>query len=273
MSTTTPPAGQLDSYGDMQELFQTARLTAKILGFVVAGIFTVFQFKDLPLSPFTDSGTPQLLIRIALILYFWSWVIATPFNLHLQSTVFTQDPHHGRVPVGYYFLLPMLLAVGALLAVTSRNERYLALAFSFLLIIDLPIWWQWVVWSRRVIEASKVTYLHQSAPHYSGVERLNLIENYISGRWQWGRYVAMVLMLIGINIFCFDSKIRLDFASTLASRLPGASPEMLERLLPALSFFLYVVVAELWIWAVRIKTMISLRLIKRLASTYKLQPL
>jgi hypothetical protein len=254
----------------VQGIGRTVRRAIWLIGGVLALIFSWIQLRDIPVASLIEKTEPDLLLRFTLALYYSCWVFGTTFDTNLQSSVYVRDPNRGLIPKFAYVLLIGFGVVAALLMWASKSEAYFAIVLTFFVACNIGGFCYVLSYVRPIMAASKEQY--ELKRDYFGLEQLDLVIVYMSGRWQWLRFIAMVVMAIAMNVIVFSDSARALVARLLATIAPPASAESIDRLIPSLSFLIFVLVAEGWIWAQRLRVRTTIDLVEILAAKYIVRP-
>jgi hypothetical protein len=261
----------LDSIREVEKLFGTARTFLTVVGAAFGLIFTYLQVKNITIVGTILTFDPETLTRLTLIIYYNSWIVASNLETKMAQSVYTADPNRGRIPVSMFVILPLLLALGALLFFIQSNERYLSFALLVFLLVDITLWMNVSRLARLMAAKSATIYTEQGM--FVGLERLRCYSReYIRGRWQAYRYMAMACFLAVILIICHFDPIRSQVALALHSSLPDVPVQKFWELIPGALFFSYISLAEGWVWTMRLKTKRSLALLDELRANYTLKP-
>ncbi len=262
------PNNILDSKGHIDELAFRARLSIKIVGGILALIFTWLQFKEYPLAPFVESTQPELLRKLTLAVYYFCWVFGTSFDVSTQQAVYVSDPKKGRMSWDTIAaVLTLLLVVGILLWASDDDKKFAAVLTVFVL-ANIGLWLYLLRRVEPIIRASESFYRKEK--DFFELERLHVVRDYISGSWQWHRFVAMCAIVIAADLVCFVDPVRQTLSTIIHSYLPDLSTDVISSLLPDFSLVVFVLVAESWIWTIRVRTRTSMNVMSVLKEKYKM---
>ena len=195
---------------------------------------------------FANPDLSSVLWRTALVIYFFSWVIGAESDTEMQADVYLAAPHGGRLTkqdIGV--ILGIALGFGVL-CVVSDSYRGFALALTGFWAINLAAWRYMVRVLKTPIHQSYVKY--GRAGQYIEMERLRAAEGYVDGRWQWWRFAAGALLVLAMDGLAFFSDIEPGYAQG--------------------SIFFFVVFVEGWIWIMRAKAKLSLKVLDDLSDRY-----
>jgi hypothetical protein len=140
---------------------------------------------------------------------------------------------------------------------------------SAFVVINIALWRYVLFRVKPIIHESRK--LCKEGDRYFEVERLEVTEEYISGKWQRNRFIVMLIIVVLADLVCFAIPVREMLSSGAEFIFPSLSASSLAPILPDLSILLYVVVAEGWIWVKRLVTRTSLHVIEALNDKYVLE--
>lgn len=194
---------------------------------------------------FANPDIATILWKAALVLYFFSWVFGADADTDMQSEVYLSAPHEGRLTKQDIGVMVGIAAGFAVLCVVSDNYRWFALALAGFWTINVFAWRYMVGALKTPIRQSYVKY--GRAKQYVAMEKLRAVERYITGRWQWWRFGAGFILAAAMNVLSY-----FDLGSGYVEA----------------SIFFFVVFLESWIWIMRSRTRLSLRVLDELADRY-----
>lgn len=251
---------------EIDKLADKARLAISVIGGLLALAFGWVQLKDFPFIPLLESTQAEFVLKVALALYYFSWVFGTNFDVKLQQDVYVRDRDHGRLGWRAASAIAGFGVVAAALLWVSDDEKRFAAVLTVFVVMNAV---GWRVVMTRVTSIVHMTLLLVGGDFFER-ERLRAVEEYISGNWQWHRFLAMGLIALIGDVICFFPAVRMTISSMIASVDFGLKGAVVSQLLPAFVFVSFLVLAEGWIWAIRIKARLSLSLISDLKGRYEL---
>ncbi len=217
-----------------------------------------------------ERAEPDLLLKLTLALYYSCWVFGSTFDTNLQMSVYVRDPNRGLFPKFAYALLIGFGAAAAILLWASKEEAYFAFVLTGFVAFNILGFFYILRYVKPIMAASKEQY--EIKRDYFGLEQLDLVITYMSGRWQSLRFTVMVLLAIAMNVIVFSDSARGLVASLVAAIAPPVNAQTIDRLIPSLSFLVFVLVAEGWIWAQRLRVRTAIDLVEGLAAKYIVRP-
>jgi hypothetical protein len=194
---------------------------------------------------FASPDIATVLWKTALVIYFFSWVFGADSDTEMQSEEYLAAPHEGRLTKQDIGVMLGIVAGFVVLCVVGNNHRWFALALTGFWAINVVGW--------RYMVAALKTPIHQSyvkygrAKQYVEMEKLRAVERYATGEWQWRRFAIGAVLAAAMNVFAF------------VEPRPGYAEA---------SIFIFVVFVESWMWIMRSRTKLSLRVLDDLSERY-----
>jgi hypothetical protein len=264
------PVDLLEEKEKVNKLARTARWSINVIAGVLALFFTWVKLSGTSLIPVLENTEPEVLAKIILVFYYLCWVFGTGFDVGNQQAVYVSDPKEGRIALDTFGVLVGLTIVTAALLWASDDIKVFAAMLVVFLIANILLWRYLLTRVRPIIEASAKIY--RDRKNYPDLERLHVVENYLAGDWQKHRFLAMCLLLAAANVICFVEPVQQAASAVMRLILPPNLAPAIVRLLPHLSIILFILVAEGWIWIMRVRTWTSLHVIAALRKSYELKP-
>jgi hypothetical protein len=239
-------------------------------GATLALLFTWIQFRNFPFGILANSTTPILLWHGGLTLYYISWVSGTKFDVDVQELVYVSFPRRGKMPVHGFLIILLLVVVAAVLLWTEGHIQKFAIAINIFVFIDHLAWMYLIRFIKGVVSNSKNIYRERK--DYFALESLDIISYQIQGNWKWWRLTGTIPILILINAFAFSITIHSYLTTATITMLPSFSFQDASAFVSGALLSCFVLVAEVWHWLIRIKTIVSLDFIDKLSGKYALSP-
>jgi hypothetical protein len=243
-------------------------------GPIFGAIFVWLQFQDFPIHAFmANESTPMLLWHIGLSLYYISWIEGTNFDVDGQELVYIAFPERGRVPFHGIGTIVALIGAGVLLAWTAGDIQRFAIALDIFIIVD-HVAWRYLGWLLKdVVQQSETRY--QEMRDYFSLEELRVVCYQIQGNWKWWRFTGTLPIIILLNAFAFSSTIQSYISAMIVAVIPPPplSTADASAVVAGLLVLLFVLVAEIWSWSLRIRTVMYIRCIDDLYRAYLLGPI
>lgn len=256
---------------EIDQLADKARLAIKAIGGALALGFGWLQLKDLPLIPLLESTQAGFVLKIALTLYYFSWVFGANFDVGLQQAAFLRDRHRGNLGLRAIAAIAGFGVVAAILLWVSNDEQRFSMALIAFVVVNVV---GWHVLAARVSSICHASLILAEGDYFE-IERIRLVQEFISGNWQRHRFLVMFLIAAVGAAVCFVPEVRATIRTVVVSLAPDLREKgaVVDQLLPASVFLMFLVIAESWIWTMRAKTRLFLALIDDLRLTYEMRPI
>lgn len=247
---------------------------------------------NLPIELAPDLLRPASLWKVLISLYALSWYYGTTFDNRYQIDVITSAPE-GRLPIGSVAVAVTIFVLFAAMwwldvfsdTIANAYLPWLGAATSEglfdLMIVVLAGFWIFNIFAWRFYLARHMTGLiaksridTQSSRDYLRNEMLDQIDQFISGRWQWARFLSGMVVLLLIIIVA-KTHLRDDLARLLA-RVAGPqfiSETQLRAVLPHILVVVWFIESEAVIWFMRIRLKFYVDCLQRLKRKYVMTPL
>lgn len=268
----TPLDGSSDTR-DAREKTRFAQYTRSIIRAValVFGLLVAYlQIKDVKPDALLTPTSADILWRIALVFYYWSWVGGINFDLNFQELAYKSFPGQGRWPLQLYFVLAIFVVMAVVLLLSFGNIAHFSLALTGFLVVDHLLWLFVRLFLRKSIDDSRARYAAEKK--FYELEILNMVETQIFGRWKLWRLLTGAAVVIVADALVFNQAFRDAFGSAVQIICPWLSAVDAVTLAYSLFFLLYVLVMELWLWSYRMRLYIRLETMEYLDKLYQLYP-
>jgi hypothetical protein len=224
-------------------------LPAVVGGLELKDIFEEGGFHRMPEALGDAIANPDLsglLWRAALVIYFLSWVGGAESDTEMQSEVYANAPHGGRLTVTDAGAI-VSIALGFLaLCIFGKTYQGFAGTLTVFWGINIIAWRYMVHVLKPPIHHSYTAY--GRAGRYIDMERVRVAERYIDGRWQWWRFAVGAVLIVVMDLLAFF----LDLP-------PGYAHG---------TIFFFVVFVEAWIWLMRWRAKVALNVLEDLSERY-----
>jgi hypothetical protein len=258
----------LDSKAEIDRFASRIQTAIKIVGGILAALFTWLQLKDFPFIPLLESTPPEAILKFIIAVYYFSWVFGSSFDVRLQQSVYVSDPGRGQLTWPGIVALGALAVIAAVLLWVSDSTKEFAVVLHIFVLADLLTWKYYLIpRTTPIIRASKGICAKDR--EFFDLERLSLVESYMVGKWHWYRFIALGALLLIIDVLCFIDPIRALLGALIESAVPGLKTGLATSLLPVLSIVAFIVVAEGWKWMLRINMRTALQVISDLKKKYR----
>ncbi len=219
---------------------RTMRTIIKTLAAILVFVYGWLKLGSLPIGAIVGGISDDVLVKIALCIYFLSWVAGTMNDTDEQETAYAKAPNQGRFPwQGVAVCIIVAAVFGILCCVDSAKW------FGFWLAVFLALNIGGYCYLRSVIEP----VMTQSKDEYNkdhntlSILKLEIVQTYLIGNWQWYRFTYGFAVIGLIITMCYS-----QLPDVLNAKYPAIPPQSYI----ALSVFFYVITFEGWIWIMRI---------------------
>ncbi len=231
---------------DVRWLKKVVALIGTILG-IILGINKLVQSQ---FGALTNSVSADFLLQISMIILFFSFIYAARADADLVELVGTKPPRVGVLSPEGIGLIILLTAIYIFLWFSDGVKEFSLFlgAFWFL---------NFIGWHLTAKKALQNTFKYEQDEDIDIIERIKLVENHMTGRWQRNRFL-LGFLLYGILIVSTvsDLYLKVSFA--------GFSPEFVI----SLYIFLCLIFLLGWMWIKRISVTIALGTIESMARNY-----
>jgi hypothetical protein len=242
------------------------RAAALVFGLLVAYL----QIKDIRPDALLTPHSADIIWRLALIFYYWSWVAGLNFDINIQELAYVAFPGQGRWPLQLYVILAVFVTVAAILLLSYGNITHFSLALTGFLLVDYASWFYMRRFIRGSIDESRTTYATEGK--FYEVEILSMVESQVFGQWKLWRLAAGAAIVIAADVFAFNRAFRQATADAVQMICPWLSSGDAALLFYSSLFLLYVLLMELWLWSHRIRMYLRLDTLEHLNDRYHLTP-
>jgi hypothetical protein len=247
-------------------LARAVRFSIRVISVVLPLLYAWLSFRDLSLGEIVktiaNSTILDVLWKLTLLVYYTAWVVGASIDTNFHEDVSVRAPFGGRLPLQAMGLLVVFLIVAALLLYSRTFEQFVL--FITLFFTTNYVSYRYIVreFTRPMLDESRAAYL--AADDHFGIERIAIFERYMIGRWQFWRFMVGYL-IIAILI-----------AIAALSRLLGESIPYLREIpievIQLVGMAGFVVILEIWIFYMRLKTIAALAALEDLSGRYDLRP-
>jgi hypothetical protein len=267
-SAPKTPESESDARKRLQRVFWWARQAVWAVATILAFAFLWLQWKDYLEGGLVDKVSKVVVIKLALGIYYFSWIFACRFDLKIQESVYIIDPNKGALPKSFFLLTPLFLVGAALLLWAADHETYLPYFITTFFAIDTVLWIYTRKWAIPIAEATRRH--HSSNPErYFYIAQIDVVEELMCGKYQIYRHIALFALIAAFDMIAlFDTP--KEFISLLIHAVNSdISERSMSELLPAAFLLGYVLACELSMWFMRARALLSLKIIDRLHMKYR----
>jgi hypothetical protein len=235
-------------------IYKKVKLFINISAAILALFFTWLQFDISLFKPFFTDEWANILFKLSLVLYYFSWIFGTTADLKDEDYTLNIYPNKNEISKISFGILLFLVLLFALLCFINTASLF-AIVLSGFLIFNVISW-------RYLVHFAKPTFKENEniIKNKFDYEYQKVLENYLMGRWQWYRFIYAVFFIIVINILIFS-----DLHLFVAAKLHCSS-----QFIISICFLFYVVTFELWVWFKRIERILTFRIYDKLDDIYML---
>jgi hypothetical protein len=261
-----------DSQGarDKTRFTQFTRSIIKVVAVIFGLLVGYLQIRDIRPDAILTPSTADIVWRIALVAYYWSWVSGVNFDINLLEAAYVAFPNQRRWPAQLYVTLSVFVLMAAILLISFGHIAAFSTALTGFLIVDYASWLHIRKFVRSSVEASRLYYSNEKKFYQLSI--LNMVERNVFGWWKLRRLMVGAAILIVTDVFAFNSAFREATASVVLMLCPWLSSSDAIPLFYSMLFFLYVLVMELWVWMHRVHIYVRLETLDYLNALYHLTP-
>jgi hypothetical protein len=249
---------------------QQARRAIAFVAMALAALYGLSLSKVIPLAPVLNGIDATTSLHIEIVFYYFFWVWGVTHDTDLQEAVYAIAPEGGKLRPSDIGVIVLIFVVAILLIWSVGSQRRFAGLLTVFFVVNIFAWRWLLSLIKPVIAKSSNIYIESGDNGLFSLERLNAFVEYISGRWQWLRFLAMGLVLVLLNTVTFFDAFRQLVSNFLEQRYPAVTSGQFSNVLPVALFALFIVVSEAWIWMMRMRTDLLLNAISNLEQKYKI---
>jgi hypothetical protein len=238
---------------------------------LIALVFAGITLKDIPIDTAISNTNPAYFQAVLLTIYIWCWAIGTAIDTNAQSSVYLVDPAGGRVRMGAIAAIASLAAISLVLLLVRSNELYFALAMAAFTTIDI-LGWLYLRYRflPPIIQATQKKCA--SVRDYYGVILLNKVVAQVAGNWKWWRQLALSAIVLVMVLVALSPHLKDLFSVEIQNAVSAFTPGSVKPLLQDFLLLLFILVSEVWHFALRLKTYTSISVVNELENEYEIRP-
>ena len=231
------------------ELVNKSKFWIRTLAIAVGLGYGWLKFKGFDFHPVINQVSTELLIKLSLSIYYFSWWFGATLDGSDQGIVFQKVINNGKVP-----------KLGIFTAITVAISFFILCAYweSQILPTILMIFWiinfiQWKVFTKYVMRP----YYNQNQEFYSKLKnqlirkRFDIVYSFLYSNWQYYRFLVGFIFLIPTVILTISNKYNDFFVKNLKEK----------QFIIALLILLFVLIVEGWIWYYRLKRKFTIKIL------------
>lgn len=236
-------------------VYKKVKLFITISAFVLAIIFTWLNLDLKLFKPLFINESADLLFKLSIVLYYFSWISGGTFDLNDQEYTFRIYPNNNKLTNLGVFILVFLVVLFGLLCYSNTVELFVIVLSGFF-VGNVLSWWYLVerIFIKTIEENEK------QVTDYFDIEYQNNLKRYLMGNWQVWRFAYAFIYIAFLNILIFS-----DLHLILSDVLNVSS-----ELIISIGFLFFVLSFELWVWYMRFDRMITFKAYDKLDDLYEL---
>jgi hypothetical protein len=207
-----------DDLAGIEAVNRLAGWARKFIG-VISGVLGVFfawvQLKEVPFTEILEQTSPEFLTTTALIIYYACWIGGTNFDVRIQQRVYVADPKSGNLTIETIFITTIFFIVTILLLYVSKNTKAFAVLLAVFVVANIYGWRHIVARVKPAANASRNKFASRN--NLFRLEQLNLVQTYMTGKWQMHRFWTMLGLIAVTNIVCLFASVRAGIANLIFS--------------------------------------------------------
>lgn len=227
------------------------------MGAILVLLFGFLELKGIELTPIFSNITAELVLKLSLFLFYILWFFGPIIDLNNQELILNDAPNNGKLTKEALLLILLIgITFGVLCWVNSFQKFTIVLSCFWL--INFGSWFYLV---KRIlknpIQSSRSHYLETN--DFENYEQLELVEHFISGKWQVLRFSVGVFLLIVLNLLSY----------TRLSDYIAVSLNLISKdIILAYSALFFVLFTEIWMWYKRIDLIIAMKTVRTVSNKY-----
>lgn len=238
---------------------------------LIALVFAGITLKDLPIDSAIANTNPAYFQAILLTIYIWCWAIGTAIDTNAQSSVYLVDPNGGRVRTGAVVAVASLAAISIVLVWVRSDELHFAVAMAFFTTVDVLGWlYLRYVFLPPIVQATQQRY--ERVQDYYGQILLKKVVSQIAGNWKWWRQLALAAIVLLMMLAALSPHLKDLLSAEIQSAVSAFTPGSVKPLLQDFLLLLFLLVSEVWHFALRLKTYMAINVINELENEYAIRP-
>jgi hypothetical protein len=237
---------------------------------LIALAFVGLAIKDIPISVISDANPDYIQIAI-LSVYISCWAYGTSIDTKVQTAIYADDPEGGRVRAGAIAAVALLAAISVIVLLVRKNELHFALALAAFTTIDVLGWLYLRYWLLPpIIKASQKQY--KSDDDYYGQLILDKVRSQVIGNWKWHRQIVLTAIVLAMVALAYYPQLHDVISNNVNELVPGLPAGTIKALLPDALLLAFVLVSELWHFAFRLNTFLTIRILNDMEEKFTLVP-
>lgn len=191
---------------------------------------------------------------LLLLAYALSWILGSNFDLSSQKSAYVGLPVPPVARWASYVILVLMIA-GGLLTI-STDERYFSAALATFFLINVAGWMLFRGKVQRAVLSQRASLLQG---HPDRIDLFDAVARYLTGNWQWHRFAAMLLTIAAAVAVSFSVEARESVSLYFHRIFTNWPVDAIASNVPIICLAMFVVVAEGWIWLMRLSVYVIRR--------------
>ena len=238
---------------------------------LIALVFAGISLKEIPYASVLSQTNPAYFQAVILTVYISCWAIGTSIDTSNQNSIYLVDPKGGHVRAGWFLAVGGLALISVIILYVRDNERYFTLALAIVSAVDVRTWlYLRYSFLPPIIDATAKKYKHEP-PDYYGLVRLQIIVAQILGNWKWYRQVFLTAIIVLMLVTAFDPPLEDTISHLVEGHLPVPAGSI-RLLFQDFLLLCFVLISEVWHFALRLRTFLAVQLLSKLETSYSLKP-
>jgi len=246
----------------VRHFFVLLRRMLWVWTYVIPFVFLVLKIS---VPDLVNQSKPSFVLEGAVFLWYLSWAFGLGTDIKVQEQVYYSDPHLGRMPTEVYIIFAVMLLFAVALLMFVDQARYLALALTAFSIASIIGFWKYRQRAYKIIEASRSEYCAQQDT--VRIRQIDCLDDYIRGRWNEVRATILLLMLVPVDVLCWNSAARGLLTEVTLAVYGTINPSALDALIPTLAVVVFLAFGEIWQWKRRLKVKFYVAILEELRNT------
>lgn len=240
-------------------IFKRTRLFITLIASALGLYFGFLQISGIEPELFKNDEFADVLMKIALLIYYLAWLNGTLMDLKDEEAIFILPPNKGKFTFSAIVTM-IILAIIFFFLCSFKSKRIFVLILDVFMIVNIYSWQYLIKFISNSVKENKELYNIENK-NFKFIYLRLMVDNYLKGNWQWWRFGVGILILIGTNILVFT-----DLSLIISSDLKLKSAELVK----AIGFLIFIAATEGWIWYMRVQRRASIELIESLDEEYYL---
>lgn len=242
-----------------------------VAGAIALLILAALNFEKKDVIQFVASSSPQVIIKLTLLIYYGCWHYGALIDLNLHKKILVRDPSKGAIDIKtiVVFVLFVATAYGFLWA--SSHEAIFSVAIF--------IFWSVLTYAGKIARDVALPVFVESGSWYAKHHKFYEVEKQVRvSRYFFGSQMKLrnkvgfglaALIAVVTNV----TPVREWIASLVHEQfISAADVTSINALIPSIAFASFVAITEGWQWMMRINVLNSVKVLNELKKKYHIEP-